>query len=158
MFSGKGVLLNENKSYILGDGSSKVGRFAIFNFSTPVSSYWYGVFQHHNLNEGTAVPSLNYQFTSLSPWFSMFCSFHDKARLHHSRRSRCIPNLTSGKLRLAKWFIPLTAKAKAKMVHEVTHLVMARRQRTLCNFLEFKGEKGSIFAIPSANAESCISF
>ncbi|KAF8807606.1 Adaptor protein complex sigma subunit [Phlegmacium glaucopus] len=45
-----------------------------------------------------------------------------------------------GKLRLDKWFIPLSSKAKAKIVQDVTQLTLSRRQRT-CNFLEYKGEK-----------------
>lgn len=100
---------------------------------------WYGVIR---LGPGHHYEAL-VRVRSLSPWFSMFCSFHDKARLHRSilRGLWCIHNLMSGKLRLAKWFIPLAPKAKAKMVREVSHLVMTRRQRTLCNFLEFKGEQ-----------------
>jgi len=43
-----------------------------------------------------------------------------------------------GKLRLAKWFIPLSSKAKAKIVQDVTQLALSRRQR-MCNFLEYKG-------------------
>ena len=43
-----------------------------------------------------------------------------------------------GKLRLAKWFIPLSSKAKAKIVQDLTHLTLSRRQRS-CNFIEYKG-------------------
>jgi len=36
----------------------------------------------------------------------------------------------------------MTAKGKGKIVHDITHLVIARRQRRdLCNFLEYKGTK-----------------
>jgi len=45
-----------------------------------------------------------------------------------------------GKLRLAKWFIPLSSKAKAKIVQDLTQLTHSRRQRS-CNFIEYKGEK-----------------
>ena len=43
-----------------------------------------------------------------------------------------------GKLRLAKWFIPLSPKAKAKIVQDLTQLTLSRRQH-MCNFLEYKG-------------------
>jgi len=45
-----------------------------------------------------------------------------------------------GKLRLAKWFIPLSSKAKAKIVQDLTQLTLSRQQRS-SNFLEYKGEK-----------------
>ncbi|KAF8912875.1 Longin-like domain-containing protein [Gymnopilus junonius] len=44
-----------------------------------------------------------------------------------------------GKLRLAKWFVPHSSKAKAKIVQDVSQLVLNRRPRT-CNFLEYKGK------------------
>lgn len=47
------------------------------------------------------------------------------------------PFLT-GKVRLAKWFQTLPPKAKAKIVKDVTQLVLARRTR-MCNVLEYKG-------------------
>jgi len=40
--------------------------------------------------------------------------------------------------RLAKWFTTLSPKEKAKIVKDVTALVLARRTR-MCNFLEYKG-------------------
>lgn len=43
-----------------------------------------------------------------------------------------------GKVRLAKWFTTMAPKAKAKIVKDVTQLVLARRTR-MCNFLEYKG-------------------
>ena len=43
-----------------------------------------------------------------------------------------------GKVRLAKWFQTLPTKTKAKIVKDVTQLVLARRTR-MCNFLEYKG-------------------
>jgi len=45
-----------------------------------------------------------------------------------------------GKLRLAKWFVPLSSKAKAKIVQDVSQLALNRRPR-MCNFLEYKGKK-----------------
>ncbi len=44
-----------------------------------------------------------------------------------------------GKVRLAKWFQTMPQKAKAKIVKDVTQLVLARRTR-MCNFLEYKGK------------------
>ena len=43
-----------------------------------------------------------------------------------------------GKVRLAKWFLTMPQKQKAKIVKDVTQLVLARRTR-MCNFLEYKG-------------------
>jgi len=45
-----------------------------------------------------------------------------------------------GKVRLAKWFQTLPPKQKAKIVKDVTQLVLARRTR-MCNFLEYKDTK-----------------
>ncbi|EJD00994.1 Adaptor protein complex sigma subunit [Fomitiporia mediterranea MF3/22] len=45
-----------------------------------------------------------------------------------------------GKVRLAKWFTTLPPKAKAKIIKDVTQLVLARRTR-MCNFLEYKDSK-----------------
>jgi hypothetical protein len=52
-----------------------------------------------------------------------------KTDMHHA---------PSGKVRLAKWFSTLPPKQKAKIVKDVTQLVLARRTR-MCNFLEYKG-------------------
>ncbi|CAK5275616.1 unnamed protein product [Mycena citricolor] len=46
----------------------------------------------------------------------------------------------SGKVRLSKWFTTTAPKAKAKIVKDVTQLVLARRTR-MCNFLEYKDTK-----------------
>ncbi|TKA64959.1 hypothetical protein B0A49_08447 [Cryomyces minteri] len=43
-----------------------------------------------------------------------------------------------GKVRLAKWFTTLSPKEKAKIIKDVSQLVLARRTR-MCNFLEYKG-------------------
>ncbi|KAI0053565.1 Adaptor protein complex sigma subunit [Auriscalpium vulgare] len=45
-----------------------------------------------------------------------------------------------GKVRLAKWFTTIPPKQKAKIVKDVTQLVLARRTR-MCNFLEYKDSK-----------------
>ncbi|KAG8899812.1 AP-1 adaptor complex sigma subunit Aps1 [Tulasnella sp. 403] len=45
-----------------------------------------------------------------------------------------------GKVRLAKWFITIPPKVKAKIIKDVTQLVLARRTR-MCNFLEYKDTK-----------------
>jgi hypothetical protein len=52
---------------------------------------------------------------------------------HANERRPC-----TGKVRLAKWFTTMPPKAKAKIVKDVTQLVLARRTR-MCNFLEYKG-------------------
>ena len=44
-----------------------------------------------------------------------------------------------GKVRLQKWFTTMSQKAKAKIVKDVTQLVLARRTK-MCNFLEYKGK------------------
>jgi AP-1 complex subunit sigma 1/2 len=41
-------------------------------------------------------------------------------------------------VRLAKWFVTMPPKQKAKIVKDVTQLVLARRTR-MCNVLEYKG-------------------
>ncbi|KAB5535133.1 Maf1 regulator-domain-containing protein [Coniochaeta sp. 2T2.1] len=45
-----------------------------------------------------------------------------------------------GKVRLAKWFTTLSPKEKAKIVKDVSQLVLSRRTR-MCNFLEYKDTK-----------------
>ena len=55
-----------------------------------------------------------------------------------------VPNL--GKVRLAKWFTTLAPKVKAKIVKDVTQLVLARRTR-MCNFLEYKGMAAVVYCI-----------
>ncbi|PQE17677.1 clathrin coat assembly ap19 protein [Rutstroemia sp. NJR-2017a BVV2] len=42
--------------------------------------------------------------------------------------------------RLAKWFTTLSPKDKAKIIKDVSQLVLARRTR-MCNFLEYKDSK-----------------
>ncbi|KAM5540477.1 hypothetical protein V8D89_005935 [Ganoderma adspersum] len=45
-----------------------------------------------------------------------------------------------GKVRLSKWYQTMSQKAKAKIVKDVTQLVLSRRTR-MCNFLEYKDTK-----------------
>lgn len=52
----------------------------------------------------------------------------------------------TGKVRLAKWFQTMPQKAKAKIVKDVTQLVLARRTR-MCNFLEYKGAQWLLFLL-----------
>lgn len=52
-----------------------------------------------------------------------------------------------GKVRLAKWFQTMPQKAKAKIVKDVTQLVLARRTR-MCNFLEYKGALYYVSYVP----------
>ncbi|KAK4689503.1 hypothetical protein P7C73_g608, partial [Tremellales sp. Uapishka_1] len=53
------------------------------------------------------------------------------------------PRTAAGKVRLAKWFQTLPPKTKAKIVKDVTQLVLARRTR-MCNILEYKGTSSAI--------------
>ncbi|TVY62756.1 AP-1 complex subunit sigma-1 [Lachnellula suecica] len=46
-----------------------------------------------------------------------------------------------GKVRLAKWFTTLSPREKAKIIKDVSQLVLARRTR-MCNFLEYKAADG----------------
>ena len=55
---------------------------------------------------------------------------------HHVNRQKLI---RSEKKRLAKWFTTLSPKDKAKIIKDVSQLVLSRRTR-MCNFLEYKGE------------------
>lgn len=45
-----------------------------------------------------------------------------------------------GKVRLAKWYLTLTQKERAKVIKEVTALVLSRAPK-LCNFLDWKDSK-----------------
>jgi hypothetical protein len=52
--------------------------------------------------------------------------------------------------RLAKWFTTLSPKDKAKIVKDVSQLVLSRRTR-MCNFLEYKGRHTFFQHLPSYN-------
>ena len=56
---------------------------------------------------------------------------------HHGTRAVCA-NDTPSSQRLAKWFTTLSPKEKAKIIKDVSQLVLSRRTR-MCNFLEYKG-------------------
>ncbi|CAB76027.1 AP-1 adaptor complex sigma subunit Aps1 [Schizosaccharomyces pombe] len=45
-----------------------------------------------------------------------------------------------GKVRLAKWFNTLSIKERAKIIRDVSSLVITRKPK-MCNFVEYKGEK-----------------
>jgi AP-1 complex subunit sigma 1/2 len=45
-----------------------------------------------------------------------------------------------GKIRLSKWYSPLTLKERERQAREITSQVLSR-PRKLCNFLEWKGQK-----------------
>jgi len=51
--------------------------------------------------------------------------------------SRTLPCLETSKIRLAKWFSTLHEKTKAKILKDVTQLVLSRRVK-MCNFIEYK--------------------
>ncbi|KAK2730551.1 clathrin adaptor complex small chain, partial [Colletotrichum kahawae] len=75
------------------------------------------------------------------------------------RTPSAIALLTTSPLqRLAKWFTTLSPKEKAKIVKDVSQLVLARRTR-MCNFLEYKDSKivyrryASLFFIAGAASE-----
>src|SRR5271156_7035797 len=50
--------------------------------------------------------------------------------------------------RLAKWFTTLSPKEKAKIIKDVSQLVLSRRTR-MCNFLEYKG-------VTTCTRQSCL--
>lgn len=49
-----------------------------------------------------------------------------------------------GKVRLAKWFNTLSIKERAKIIRDVSSLVITRKPK-MCNFVEYKGKKIGIF-------------
>jgi hypothetical protein len=55
--------------------------------------------------------------------------------------------------RLAKWFTTLSPKEKAKIVKDVSQLVLARRTR-MCNFLEYKGISPLSFSSTAARVNA----
>ncbi|KAL8907666.1 MAG: hypothetical protein Q9171_005759 [Xanthocarpia ochracea] len=57
---------------------------------------------------------------------------------HHALNPRLI--LPFPQQRLAKWFTTLSPKDKAKIIKDVSQLVLSRRTR-MCNFLEYKDTK-----------------
>ena len=68
----------------------------------------------------------------------------------------CTNSATSPQ-RLAKWFTTLSPKEKAKIIKDVSQLVLSRRTR-MCNFLEYKGAQAaesSIGQIVAASHHAC---
>ena len=47
-----------------------------------------------------------------------------------------------GKVRLSKWYTTMTQKDRAKIIREITPMVLARPLK-LCNFLDWKDNKVS---------------
>lgn len=58
--------------------------------------------------------------------------------------------------RLAKWFTTLSPKDKAKIIKDVSQLVLSRRTR-MCNFLEYKGKQGLEYTPCLRTANPCMS-
>ncbi|EAU31374.1 AP-1 complex subunit theta-1 [Aspergillus terreus NIH2624] len=83
----------------------------------------------------------------LTPWLSSACSLSVRSTENALTSSSSYLILLSrqGKViillqRLAKWFTTLSPKEKAKIIKDVTQLVLSRRTR-MCNFLEYKDTK-----------------
>ncbi|ORX88363.1 AP-1 complex subunit-like protein [Basidiobolus meristosporus CBS 931.73] len=63
-----------------------------------------------------------------------------------------------GKVRLTKWFVTLSQKEKAKIVKDVSQMVLARKAK-MCNFLEYKDTKvvyrryASLFFVAGINQD-----
>ncbi|UKZ77904.1 AP-1 adaptor complex sigma subunit Aps1 [Trichoderma virens FT-333] len=95
--------------------------------------------------------SVQARATASSPTWQTYLSRHNGDSLSDS----IVP---SGKVRLAKWFTTLSPKDKAKIVKDVSQLVLARRTR-MCNFLEYKDTKivyrryASLFFIAGCSSE-----
>lgn len=58
---------------------------------------------------------------------------------HPPKQVQVLPLTPFSLQRLAKWFTTLSPKEKAKIIKDVTQLVLSRRTR-MCNFLEYKGD------------------
>ncbi|KAL9114394.1 MAG: hypothetical protein Q9227_001475 [Pyrenula ochraceoflavens] len=70
-----------------------------------------------------------------------YCSPHTSREPIANRRDSYLILLSrQGKVRLAKWFTTLSPKEKAKIIKDVSQLVLSRRTR-MCNFLEYKDSK-----------------
>ncbi|KAJ2488374.1 hypothetical protein IWW37_004874 [Coemansia sp. RSA 2050] len=97
------------------------------------------------IREGGSIPAV--------PWLESFFApgavavnlpmgqSSDNAHLDNERIS--LENLLRGrqaKLRLAKWYTTLTPKEKAKVIKEVSQIVLARKPKQ-CNFIEHKDTK-----------------
>lgn len=83
--------------------------------------------------------------TNIVHWELQACHsvFTTHKASHHTTHKMAIQYLLllsrQGKVRLAKWFTTLGTREKAKIVKEVTALVLSRRTK-MCNVIEHKGE------------------
>lgn len=66
-----------------------------------------------------------------SSWFCLLSSFQMQFMLLFSRQ---------GKLRLQKWYVPLSDKEKKKITRELVQTVLARKPK-MCSFLEWRDLK-----------------
>ena len=65
--------------------------------------------------------------------------YHGRVKSYVFVAHQCNNELTRREnKRLAKWFTTLSPKDKAKIIKDVSQLVLSRRTR-MCNFLEYKG-------------------
>lgn len=64
--------------------------------------------------------------------------FSSPTLVTHPSARRLVLTAHSTFQRLAKWFTTLSPKDKAKIIKDVSQLVLSRRTR-MCNFLEYKG-------------------
>ncbi|KXT02816.1 hypothetical protein AC578_5368, partial [Pseudocercospora eumusae] len=67
-------------------------------------------------------------------------TFRSLFRTRTTPTTPTLPFCQNGHQRLAKWFTTLSPKDKAKIIKDVSQLVLARRAR-MCNFLEYKDTK-----------------
>lgn len=79
----------------------------------------------------TTNPSSRLTCVSQSPLFSIISSFQMQFMLLFSRQ---------GKLRLQKWYVPLSDKEKKKITRELVQTVLARKPK-MCSFLEWRDLK-----------------
>lgn len=73
------------------------------------------------------------------------------SRFNQTSRLEIFANSFPVHQRLAKWFTTLSPKDKAKIVKDVSQLVLSRRTR-MCNFLEYKGRHTFFKHLASYNA------
>jgi hypothetical protein len=59
-----------------------------------------------------------------------------------------------GKVRLSKWYIPLSQNDKSKITRELTALVLARKAK-MCNISEYKGMIYPLFLLSIENMLTC---
>ncbi len=79
----------------------------------------------------SAHPSLSSVTVFAASLFSLISSFKMQFMLLFSRQ---------GKLRLQKWYVPLSDKEKKKITRELVQTVLARKPK-MCSFLEWRDLK-----------------